>query len=283
MKFATIRKDSRAGIAVSDGGSFHVLFEGDRNYPGTIVEALQKGLGLNELAAIVLAGPQLDVNTVDILPPIANPPKIICIGLNYRDHAEEVGMAIPDYPTVFTRFASSLIGDRAAIVKPGSSDQLDFEAELAVIIGKGGRRIPKAAALSHVAGYSVFNDATLRDYQFRTTQWTVGKNFDSTGPFGPYLVSADALPPGCRGLRISARLNGQTVQDSNIDELIFDIETLVSLLSETFTLQAGDVIITGTPAGVGVSRKPQLFMKPGDMVEVEIDGIGVLRNHIVAE
>ena len=166
---------------------------------------------------------------------------------------------------------------------PDISQKVDYEAELAVVIGLGGRRIAQEAALDHIAGYSIFNDATLRDYQFRTPQWTVGKNFDRTGAFGPWLVTPDALPLGAKGLRIQGRLNGQTVQDSNTKFLIFDVATLIATLSTTMTLEPGDVIITGTPGGVGASRNPKLFMQSGDVFEAEIEHIGTLTNSVADE
>jgi 2-keto-4-pentenoate hydratase/2-oxohepta-3-ene-1,7-dioic acid hydratase in catechol pathway len=184
---------------------------------------------------------------------------------------------------VFARFSSSLIGHKAPLIRPRVSAQFDYEGELVAVIGRSGRRIPKAEALDHVVGYSIFNDASVRDYQLRTTQWTVGKNFDGTGAFGPWLVTPDELPPGASGLKLQTRLQGQVVQQASTADLIFDIAALVSLLSEAFTLEAGDVIVTGTPSGVGFARKPPLFMKAGDTCEVEIEGIGTLINPVVDE
>ena len=209
--------------------------------------------------------------------------KIICVGLNYTEHARESECARPDYPTIFARFNSSLVGHRAPLVRPRVSEQFDFEGELVAVIGRGGRRIPKEHALAHVIGYSIFNDASVRDYQVRTSQWTMGKNFDGTGAFGPWLVSADDLPPGATGLRLQTRLRGEVVQDATTADLIFDVATLISVISEVMTLNSGDLIVTGTPAGVGVARKPQLFMKAGDVCEVKIEGIGTLVNDVVDE
>ena len=192
-------------------------------------------------------------------------------------------MKAPDYPTLFARFPSSLIAHDKPIVRPRVSDKLDYEGELVAVIGKGGRYIPRAAALSHVCGYSIFNDGSIRDFQLRTPQWTVGKNFDNTGPFGPIFVSADELPPGAHGLKIETRLNGRVMQSATTADLIFDVATLVALISEAMTLEPGDLIITGTPAGVGAARKPPVFMKAGDICEVEIEGIGILRNPIADE
>jgi 2-keto-4-pentenoate hydratase/2-oxohepta-3-ene-1,7-dioic acid hydratase in catechol pathway len=229
------------------------------------------------------AAPLLDGAGIEYSPPLENPGKIICIGLNYHDHSAESGFKSPDYPTVFGRFSSSLIGHLQPIVRPRVSEQLDYEGELAVIIGKGGRSIPKESALEHVAGYSLFNDASIRDYQFKSPQWTVGKNFDGTGAFGPEFISADELPPGCKGVRFQTRLNDQVVQQGNIDDLIFDVASLISILSVAFTLSPGDVIVSGTPGGVGLARKPPLWMKPGDICTIASEELGELRNPIVNE
>ncbi|MEY2928429.1 MAG: hypothetical protein RL367_2906 [Pseudomonadota bacterium] len=217
---------------------------------------------------------------VELLPPVPQPGKIICIGLNYRAHAIEGGNAIPDYPAVFLRVTTSLTAPGGAILYPECSDKLDYEAELAVVIGKTATRVSAADALDHVAGYSCFNDGSVRDYQRKSTQWTMGKNFDGTGGFGPDLVTPDELPAGASGLRIVARLNGEIMQDSNTADMIFDVATLIATLSEAMTLEPGDVIATGTPSGVGYARTPPVFMKPGDVCEIEIDGLGILTNTI---
>jgi 2-keto-4-pentenoate hydratase/2-oxohepta-3-ene-1,7-dioic acid hydratase in catechol pathway len=206
---------------------------------------------------------------------------VICVGLNYRDHSAESGFKQPDYPTLFSRFNSSLIAHGAPIVRPLVSTQLDYEGELVAVIGKGGRHIPRESALDHVIGYSIFNDASIRDYQFKSPQWTVGKNFDDTGAFGPALVTTDELPPGAADLKLQTRLNGVVVQEASTTDMVFDVATLIAIISEAITLRAGDVIVTGTPSGVGLGRKPPLFMKAGDVVEVEIEKIGVLSNPIV--
>lgn len=219
-----------------------------------------------------------------LLPPVLNPSKAIAVGLNYIDHAAESPYKdAPKYPVLFHRFPSSWVAHDEALIKPKVSDQFDYEAELAVIIGKAGRYISKDKALEHVAGYSLFNDGSVRDYQFKSHQWMIGKNFDKTASFGPELVTADELPAGAVGLRIQCRLNGEVLQDSNTEHMIFDVATLVSTCSEIFELVPGDVIISGTPAGVGFARKPQLFMKQGDVVEVEVEKVGVLRNGIKNE
>jgi 2-keto-4-pentenoate hydratase/2-oxohepta-3-ene-1,7-dioic acid hydratase in catechol pathway len=235
--------------------------------------------------AVAGAGPEALVPAAGatLMVPIPRPPKILCIGLNYRHHAIETGMAIPDYPIIFTRYPTSLTAHDAPLLRPAASHQLDFEAELVAVIGTAGRHISKAQALDHVAGYSICNEGSVRDYQFKSSQWAMGKNFDRSGSFGPEIVTADELPPGAVGLFVRSRLNGETMQDGNTDDLIFDIATLVSEISAVMTLEPGDVIVTGTPYGVGFVRKPPVFMKAGDVCEIEIEGIGILRNSIVDE
>ena len=231
----------------------------------------------------LLQGEEIDPSGIKYLPPLPFPEKIICFGLNYKDHASESGFEAPKYPALFGRFPSSLIGHGAPIVRPRVSDQLDYEGELAVIIGKPGRNIPVERALEHVAGYSIFNDASIRDYQFKSAQWMIGKNFDSTGAFGPVFVSADELEPGAKGLRLKTRLNGTELQSASTTDMIFDVATQISLMSDAMLLKPGDVFVTGTPSGVGLARNPKIFMKPGDVCEVEIEGIGLLSNPIVQQ
>jgi acylpyruvate hydrolase len=213
-------------------------------------------------------------------PPIENAGKILCLGLNYVDHAAEGGHAKPDYPSLFMRCNTSLVAHGEAILRPRASSQLDYEAELVAVIGRTARHVAVRDALSHIAGYSCFNDASLRDYQRKTSQWTIGKNFDRTGAFGPCFVSADALPPGAAGLAIRSRLNGRVMQDANTGDMIFPVAETVALLSECLTLEPGDLLVMGTPAGVGYARKPPVWMKDGDTIEIEIEGIGVLANPI---
>jgi acylpyruvate hydrolase len=217
------------------------------------------------------------------LPPNSAPSKILCLGVNFPGHASEAGLETPAAPEVFMRGSSSLIAHEQALIRPTASEQLDYEAELAVIIGQEARHVSKADALSFVGGYAVFNDASVRDYQLRASQWTLGKNFDGTGSFGPELVTPDELPKGAAGLRLQSRLNGKQMQDANLSDMIFGVEDTIALLTECMTLHSGDVIIMGTCDGVGLMRDPPVFMKQGDVCEVEIEGIGVLRNPIVDE
>jgi acylpyruvate hydrolase len=284
MRFVSYDHAGRNGIAVQANGNWYGASEGDAMYPGSLLSLIQTGADALQSAGDKLSKAQrLDLNAVNLLPPVSQPEKIVCIGLNYKDHSAESGFKQPDFPTVFSRFNSSLIADGAAIIKPPQSEQLDYEGELVAIIGRKARHVSEEQALDYVAGYSIFNDASIRDYQFKAPQWTPGKNFDGTGAFGPHFVSADELPPGCEGLNLQTRLNGQVLQNAAISDMVFPVAKLVSILSSFMTLVPGDVIVTGTPSGVGLARKPPLWMKPGDVVEVEIEKIGILRNPIVAE
>jgi len=271
------------GIAADDGSGWRGLTERESGFPGTLPVLIAKGADLVRTGRDLLSMHAIDLNAVRILPPVPKPPKILCVGLNYDDHLQESGLKKPVYPEIFARYATSLIAHDEPIRQPPESLMLDYEAELAVVIGRRGRRIHRDRALDHVAGYSLFNDATIRDFQLRTPQWTMGKNFDGTGAFGPWLVTPDALPPGAQGLRIQGRLNGRVMQESRTDRLIFSIPALIELISVAITLEPGDVIITGTPGGVGAARKPAVYMQPGDVFEVEIEGIGILSNPVQDE
>jgi acylpyruvate hydrolase len=268
------------GIGADAGSGWHGLAQRDSGFPGTLPELIAQGADLLRIGRSLGQSPAIDLNSVRLLPPVPVPPKILCVGLNYDDHLEESGLKKPAYPEIFARFATSLIPHQQPIWRPRESTALDYEAELAVVIGKPGRRIPQEQALDHVAGYSLFNDATVRDFQLRTPQWTMGKNFDCTGSFGPWLVTPDAVPPGACGLRIQGRLNGRLMQDARTDQLIFSVPALIAMISVAISLERGDVIITGTPGGVGAARKPPVYMQPGDIFEVEIEGLGVLTNSV---
>ena len=235
---------------------------------------LAKGALLNPNAVIR----NLSDIQFDIL--IDRPGKIICMGLNYADHAKEGGNARPEYPSFFLRGPSSLASHEAPLIRPRVSDKLDYEAELAFVVGKRARNLNRENALDCIAGYSIFNDGSMRDYQRKTTQWTIGKNFDQTGGFGPWLVTPDELPKGAHGLHIQSRLNGSVMQNANTKDFLWDVAETIVLITECMTLEPGDVVITGTPAGVGYARTPPVFMKPGDICEIEIENIGILRNSI---
>jgi 2-keto-4-pentenoate hydratase/2-oxohepta-3-ene-1,7-dioic acid hydratase in catechol pathway len=272
---------SAAGVRLGDQVGPVAALAG---FPDDPIALLEGGVaGLQRLGAAAAAAPasaRLALAGLRRLMPIARPGKVVCIGLNYALHAKEGGNPIPDYPAVFLRVQTSLVGPDQPMLRPPCSSKLDYEAELAIIVGKRARNVPEATALDHVAAYSLFNDGSLRDYQRKSTQWTMGKNFDATGAFGPELVSADELPPGAAPLRITARVDGQTVQDSTTGDMIFPVARIISIVSEVMTLEPGDVIATGTPSGVGYARKPPLFLAPGMTVEVEVEGIGVLRNTV---
>lgn len=252
--------------------------------PATLEELLKwpDGLGAAREAAGRCEQP-LALADLTLLPPLQNPAKAFAIGLNYIDHAAESNFEPPKHPVLFQRFPTSWVAHGAPLVRPKVSTQFDYEAELVAVIGKAGRYIAKEDALEHVAGYSIFNEGSIRDYQFRSGQWLWGKNFDRSGGFGPEFVTADELPAGARGLQLTCRVNGEVLQSANTDSMIFDVATLVAACSEGMALQPGDMIITGTPSGVGLARKPQVWLKPGDICEVEIEGLGVLRNPVIDE
>ena len=233
-------------------------------------------------AAKALASHKTDLKFADLhlLPVITNPNKIVCVGLNYADHVRETGRELTESPALFLRMSESQIGHGQNIVRPPESHRLDYEGEIAVVIGKGGRRISEADSWSHIAGYSCYNDGSIRDWQVSTTQWTAGKNFWRTGGFGPWMVTADEIKPDQK-MTLITRLNGQELQRATTDMMIHSIPRQIAYISTFIPLEPGDVIVTGTPGGVGNKRTPQLFMKPGDVVEIEVDAVGILRNGIV--
>lgn len=279
MRFVSFSRNGKSTLGVREGNRVRIL--GDES----LESLLTRGADLQAYGKAQPGQETVSLDELTLLPPLSRPPKIICVGLNFADHTAESNFQQPDYPTLFFRVATSLIGHEAPMIRPrvSDSDGLDFEGEIAVVLGKGGRHINKAEALSHVAGYSVFNDGSVREYQFKTPQWTVGKNFDGTGAFGPDLVTADELPPGVKGLRLETRLNGQVVQSASTEQMVFDVATLISIISEAITLEAGDVIVSGTPSGIGWARNPKLLMKAGDVCEVTVEKIGTLRNVVADE
>lgn len=282
MNFVTFRTaaDATPRLGAIVDGSVVTL-------PGDMVALCASGAaGFAAAAQVAAAAPataRQPMHAVQLLPVVPRPGKILCLGLNYADHAAEGGNAKPEYPSFFMRGPSSLTAHGAPIKRPRVSTRLDFEAELAVVIGKTSRHLTEANALDAVAGYSCFNDGTLRDYQRKTAQWTIGKNFDETGAFGPWLVPAAELPPGAAGLKIESRLNGVVMQSSNTAHMLFPVVETLCLITEAITLEPGDVIIMGTPAGVGYARTPPVWMKAGDTIEIDIEGIGVLSNRIEDE
>ena len=289
MRFLSFEANGQAGIGwVKDiqATDFVNLTLAAPELPRNLKDLICTPGGLAAADAAARKAPASSVQamaSVTMLPLIPNPGKIVCMGLNYADHAKEGGNARPEYPSFFLRGNSSMVGHNQAIVRPKASTQLDYEAELAVIIGKQARHLTADNALDCIAGYSCFNDGSIRNYQRKSSQWTIGKNFDGTGPFGPCLVTPDELPPGAAGLRIQSRLNGKVMQDANTDVFLWNVVEALRIITECMTLEPGDVIITGTPAGVGYARTPPVWMAPGDVCEIEVEGVGILSNPIVDE
>jgi 2-keto-4-pentenoate hydratase/2-oxohepta-3-ene-1,7-dioic acid hydratase in catechol pathway len=285
MRIFTFEKAGKATLGLLKNEQEYIDLElAGYAHANDMVDLLSQADWEVKLAEILKNAPAHAVASIaglkyDIL--IANPSKIICVGLNYADHAKEGGHATPDHPSFFIRVNSSQVAHQQPMLVPKqSSERFDYEAELAVIIGKTARHLTAENALDCVAGYSCYNDGSVRDFQRKGTQWTLGKNFDKTGSFGPWLVTKDELPAGGDGLKIQARLNGQVLQDGNTADFLFSVSQVLVILSEVMTLEPGDVIITGTPAGVGYARKPPIFMKEGDVCEIEIEKIGILSNPI---
>ena len=287
MRVVSFLHDGKQRIGCPDGDQIIDLSVANPELPTDLLSLLEAGPEAMAQAKAAAAGAgtnaRVPSSEVTYLPLIARAPKVICIGRNYAAHAKEGGVEPPSYPEIFYRGNTSLLGHNQPIIRPECSDKLDYEAELVAIVGKRARHVSRENGLDYVAGYSIFNDGTLRDYQRKSSQWTIGKNFDDTGAFGPEFVSADELPAGADGLRIQSRLNGEVMQDANTRDFIFPIDDLIAKLSECMTLEPGDVIVTGTPAGVGYVRNPPVFMKEGDVCEVEIEGIGILSNPILNE
>jgi acylpyruvate hydrolase len=263
------------------GRSYAGRVEGNELVPLEGADELGSQTPSEVLRSLAAAGPAVPVSDVHLRPVVPRPDKVICVGLNYKAHVGETGRDMSEYPVLFTKFASSLIGAYDPIVVPAESVQVDYEGELAVVIGRAGRRIAPEDAFAHVLGYSVANDVTMRDYQYKTHQWLQGKAWEGSTPIGPYLYTADEVDATAVGLR--TLLNGTKMQESDTSLLIFDIPTLISTISTFTTLLPGDVILTGTPGGVGFRRDPQVFLAPGDEVSVEIDGLGSVRNPVVSE
>jgi 2-keto-4-pentenoate hydratase/2-oxohepta-3-ene-1,7-dioic acid hydratase in catechol pathway len=247
----------------------------------TAAEALDHVARLDPVEARreLLVAPASDVK---LLPPVPQPPKIVCVARNYAKHAKEANLPVSEIPIIFPRFANTLVAHGAPVIRPSVSEQLDWEGELAFVIGAPGHRIGRDEAMRHVAGYSVFNDVTVRDFQFRVTQYTAGKNFRASAPFGPYLVTPDEVGDPHQ-LTVRTEVNGVVKQEASTDEFIFDIPTIIEHISEFVPLEVGDVIATGTPAGVGFKREPAEFLRPGDTVTVSVEGVGVLENPVIAE
>lgn len=277
MPYATYEYQGRRRV-----GRVQPTADGDRLIPLDGLTELGRDTPAEALAAAVeLPGEAVAASEVYLCPVVPQPDKIICVGLNYLTHVGETGRELPTYPVMFTKFASSLIGPHDDILIPAESDQVDYEAELAVVVGRTGRRISREQAAYHVLGYAVANDVTMRDYQYKTHQWLQGKAWDRSTPLGPYLVTPEEADISAAGIR--TLMDGEKLQDSDTSRLIFDIPTLISTVSEFTTVQPGDVILTGTPGGVGFRRDPQIFLRDGDEITVEVDGIGSLTNRVRRE
>lgn len=254
-----------------------------QGFPCTMRTLLEVVNGdFRELAEAIDAAPpnaRTKADQVKLGPVVPDPEKVMCIGLNYRDHAAETNHAVPDIPTVFAKYRNTLVGCGDPIEMTSVTNQVDYEAELAVVIGRSGKSIDEAEAMRYVAGYTIFNDVSARDFQLRVSQWTMGKSFDTFGPLGPYLVTKDEVPDP-HSLRVQLRVGNEVLQDSNTGNMVFTVAKLVSFLSSAMTLVPGDVIATGTPAGVGFTRKPPRFLRPGETVEIEIERLGKLWNPV---
>lgn len=276
-----ITADGTTSYGVASDGKLHDVGP-DLRARYTSLRAVLAADALDQVKLAAESGPVLNLADVTLLPPVQNPDKIICIGLNYMTHIKETGRDKPAKPSIFTRYPSSLVGHQVPMIRPKASDWFDFEGELAVIIGKAGRNISKDRAMDYVAGYSCFNDGSIRDYQRHTSQFWAGKNFYRSGSMGPWMVTADELTDPAAQSMVT-RLNGEVVQSTPIADLAFNIPELIAYLSIVTELLPGDIIATGTPSGVGLFREPKLFMKHGDRIEVEISGIGSLSNSIEDE
>lgn len=286
MRLVTFKKGKGSQIGVRTDAGIVDLSIAAKDLPRDMIGLLAAGKGAMRKAAAAArkAPPRAIVKgRSTMLPPVPNPGKIICVGLNYSDHAAEANLGIPTSEILFLRVPNSIVGHGQAIIRPKASKHFDYEAELMIIIGRKGRNIPKSKTLDYVAGYSVGNEGSIRDYQMKASQWTLGKNFDKTGSWGPDLVTEDEVPKGGKGLHIETRLNGKVLQSSSTKNMIFDAKAIIHAASVAMTLEPGDIIFSGTPAGVGFVRKPPVFMKAGDVCEIEIEGLGILRNPVRAE
>lgn len=283
MRFVTFRADGAVQPGVAAGG--RAIGLAGAGFPDLLSVIAGGAVARAKIQAWIAAPPPgaaRDLAAVTLLAPIPRPPKLICVGLNYRDHALEAKMKLPATPTIFAKFPTAVIGPGEPIVLPRSSAEPDYEAEFAFVIGPGGRHIRAANWREHVFGYTILNDVSARDYQMATTQWTIGKSFDTFAPMGPCIVTPDEIADP-HNLDIRLTVNGERLQDSNTRHLIFPIPDLIAYLSSVFMLEPGDVVSTGTPGGVGFARKPPRYLQPGDEVVVSVEGIGELRNPVVAE
>jgi acylpyruvate hydrolase len=287
MKIVGFERDKALRLGVVEGDSVIDLQAADPRVPGDLGRWLADNDGdlepLGDIAKRAPSSARLPLAGLTFALPVARPGKIICLGLNYLEHAKEGGHQKPEFPSIFMRCQTSLTPHLAPIIRPFASETLDYEAELLVVIGRRMKHASITDALTCVAGYSCFNDGSIRKFQRRTSQWDMGKNFDRTGAFGPWVIDAEMVPPGAKGLKIESRLNGQVLQSDNTANMIFPVAETIVDVTQGMTLEPGDIIAMGTPSGVGHARKPPLWMRAGDVCEIEIEGIGVLRNPIAEE
>jgi acylpyruvate hydrolase len=289
MKIVGFESNEGFRLGVVEGDNVIDLQAVDSKVPANLADVLKQNNGdlksLSDIAKRAPASARKPLNGLKYGLPVARPGKTICLGLNYMEHVKE-GMNrdnVPKFPTIFMRCQTSLVPHQQAIIRPKVTETLDYEAEMVVIVGKRARHLTLENAYSCIAGFSVFNEGSVREFQRKTTQWDMGKNFDRTGGFGPWMITADEVPPGGKGLKIQTRLNGQTMQSDNTNNMMFPVAETIAYVTQGMTLEPGDVIVTGTPSGVGFARKPPVWMKQGDTCEVDIEGIGVLVNPIEDE
>ncbi|WP_050527688.1 fumarylacetoacetate hydrolase family protein [Pseudorhodobacter aquimaris] len=286
MKFLVGTASGKTAVHLVDGENAVDLTALDASVGADLMGVITNPALIESLGDKIATAPKVPVSSITPALPVARPGTIICLGLNYTDHIKEGGYEIPDYPALFMRGKNSIMAAGAPLVRPSCSDKLDYEAELMIIIGKGGRHIAEADALDHVFGYTVFNDGSVRDYQRKTHQWTPGKNFDNTGAIGPFVITADALPAGASGLKIESRVGSEVLQSSNTANMIWSVAQAIAIISEYTTLEPGDMIAMGTPPGVGHAKKPNpRWLVPGEVIdiEIEIEDIGICSSPIVNE
>jgi 2-keto-4-pentenoate hydratase/2-oxohepta-3-ene-1,7-dioic acid hydratase in catechol pathway len=289
MKIVSFETDGGLHLGVVEGDQVIDLQLVDEKVPSDLAGWLRKHEGdlapLADLAKRAPAGARRPLKGLKYALPISNPGKIVCLGLNYLDHVKEGPQKdnIPKFPSIFMRGLTSMVPHEQPIIRPQASEQLDYEAEMVAIVGRRAKHLTMENAVSCIAGYSICNEGSVREFQRHTTQWGMGKNFDRTGGFGPWMVTADELPAGGKGLKIESRLNGTVMQSDNTSNMMFPLAETIAYLTKGMTLEPGDIIITGTPSGVGHARKPPVWMREGDVCEVEIEGIGILRNSIADE
>ena len=287
MKIVGFRANGALHLGVVEGEEVIDLQAVDASAPSDLGEWLRRGNGdlgpLKDLARRATAAARRPLKGLKYALPVARPGKIICLGQNYLEHVKEQATNVQKFPTVFMRCQTSLLPHGEPMIRPLVTETLDWEAEMVVVVGKRAKHLDVGNAYSCIAGYSCFNEGSVREFQRKTTQWDMGKNFDSTGAFGPWMVTADELPPGGKGLKIQTRLNGEVMQSDNTDNMMFPVAEMIVYITQGMTLEPGDIIVTGTPSGVGCWRKPPIWMKHGDSCEVEIERIGVLSNPIQDE